>query len=468
MRSLRAVSVEALLGSFDHDVYFPPEWEFVIIHGPNGVGKTKLFELIRATFTSDIRRLGEIPFRQAHFLFDDESEIQIARQLVPFWESSHLGSLPVPDQAIDIDDEDLTLPKLYFRLLRPGYESVEWSQDAGLPNYQKLWDWYQHLRPTGRLVRPSMLETPEVVSLLTQTTGLSRSTKRSIAGITERQAPAEAVDFLGSINVHLIETQRLLYRPKPDEPEGSEDETQTRVSFLAADLVRRLREALAQSSEISQRRDSSFPRRLFLAGPVPKEIPNEYLIERYNEQTKLRDRLGAIGLTETYEEIPLPTDKLGSWQRRVLWTYLEDSEDKLHSFVDILRRVELFRNIINSRFLFKQMKIDRERGFVFETRAGEEISADKLSSGEQHELVMVYGLLFDVQPGSLVLIDEPEISLHPAWQRKFLDDIVHISALTSLRFMIATHSPQIIHKWWNRTVSLVASEDEYDENHGRA
>ena len=35
----------------------------------------------------------------------------------------------------------------------------------------------------------------------------------------------------------------------------------------------------------------------------------------------------------------------------------------------------------------------------------------RLSSGEQHELVLAYDLLFKVKEKSLVLIDEPELSL---------------------------------------------------------
>jgi hypothetical protein len=42
---LVSLKVERLLGRFDHEVVFPRDWEFVILHGPNGVGKTKLLEL---------------------------------------------------------------------------------------------------------------------------------------------------------------------------------------------------------------------------------------------------------------------------------------------------------------------------------------------------------------------------------------------------------------------------------------
>ncbi|MFG1993408.1 AAA family ATPase [Actinoplanes sp. NPDC048988] len=90
---------------------------------------------------------------------------------------------------------------------------------------------------------------------------------------------------------------------------------------------------------------------------------------------------------------------------------------------------------------------------------GFELSADQLSSGEQHELVLIYDLLFNVGPKSLVLIDEPELSLHVAWQQRFLSDITQISDINGLYFVVATHSPQIVHKNWSRMVAL-GSVDE--------
>jgi predicted ATP-binding protein involved in virulence len=73
--------------------------------------------------------------------------------------------------------------------------------------------------------------------------------------------------------------------------------------------------------------------------------------------------------------------------------------------------------------------------------------------------VLTYDLLFNVKPNSLVLIDEPEISLHVTWQKEFLNDIVRIAAINSSRFIVATHSPQIINKFWSQTVGL---EPGYD------
>jgi len=53
-----------------------------------------------------------------------------------------------------------------------------------------------------------------------------------------------------------------------------------------------------------------------------------------------------------------------------------------------------------------------------------------------------------------VLIDEPEISLHVAWQKEFLKDLKEIIAIQNMPVVIATHSPQIIDNNWDLTVDL--------------
>ena len=69
-------------------------------------------------------------------------------------------------------------------------------------------------------------------------------------------------------------------------------------------------------------------------------------------------------------------------------------------------------------------------------------------------MVILNQLLFLTQPNSLVLIDEPEISLHVAWQKPFLTDLLRIAELSKVDFLIATHSPQIIGSRWDLTVEL--------------
>jgi len=78
----------------------------------------------------------------------------------------------------------------------------------------------------------------------------------------------------------------------------------------------------------------------------------------------------------------------------------------------------------------------------------------KLSSGEQHLVALFAMLLFSAGPASIVLIDEPEISLHAAWKHSFLDDISEVARLADLQVLLATHSSGIINGRWDLTEEL--------------
>lgn len=80
------------------------------------------------------------------------------------------------------------------------------------------------------------------------------------------------------------------------------------------------------------------------------------------------------------------------------------------------------------------------QGLTARTSSGARLELDTLSSGEQHELVLLYDLLFKVSPNALILIDEPELSLHISWQKRFLDDLLQIVQISSCDVLLATHS----------------------------
>lgn len=75
----------------------------------------------------------------------------------------------------------------------------------------------------------------------------------------------------------------------------------------------------------------------------------------------------------------------------------------------------------------------------------ESISLAEASSGELVITTIILGIANAIQENSLILIDEPEISLHPAWQQTFLRLLLEaFSEFKSCHFIIATHSPLIV------------------------
>lgn len=67
------------------------------------------------------------------------------------------------------------------------------------------------------------------------------------------------------------------------------------------------------------------------------------------------------------------------------------------------------------------------------------------SSGQQCMLTIMLGIAGTIRNGSLICIDEPEISLHPSWQLDIVSQLQNVfSGYYGCHFVIATHSPQIV------------------------
>lgn len=78
-------------------------------------------------------------------------------------------------------------------------------------------------------------------------------------------------------------------------------------------------------------------------------------------------------------------------------------------------------------------------------RQGKEVLLDQASSGEKEVLNFLLGIcVFNVKNG-LILIDEPELHLHPKWQAMLRDLLLEISRTTGSQIIVATHSPVFIH-----------------------
>ena len=120
-------------------------------------------------------------------------------------------------------------------------------------------------------------------------------------------------------------------------------------------------------------------------------------------------------------------------------------------------QIQAFRDIINRcEFANKQLEIDPRFGFRFvsDDELHTILSLDQLSSGEKQMIIQVYELLFRAQSGTLVLIDEPELSLHMMWQMNYLKNLMEIAHLRGFQCIVATHSPQIFNSLWSKSVDL--------------
>lgn len=78
---------------------------------------------------------------------------------------------------------------------------------------------------------------------------------------------------------------------------------------------------------------------------------------------------------------------------------------------------------------------------------GEPTGPFEVHNASSGELSLISSLLFltaEVEPNSIVLIDEPENSLHPGWQRAYVDKVLAALAYRNVSVIIATHSPLVV------------------------
>ncbi|WP_419826839.1 AAA family ATPase [Sphingomonas sp.] len=224
------------------------------------------------------------------------------------------------------------------------------------------------------------------------------------------------------------------------------------ISRKAQALKAIIARELATYASISQSLDRSFPRRVLQLGPIK---PSEDITKNLEELDILRRGLTEAGILaqEAEDAIP-PVRELDSAVAAVLSVYVEDTRKKLEVLAQLRERILLFIELIDNRFEPKRVLVDKGVGFIVQRSSDVNVPLEKLSSGEQHQLVLFFELLFELQENALILIDEPELSLHVGWQKKFIPDLKRIISLNKFDVLLATHSPQLVGEWESLVVEL--------------
>ena len=137
----------------------------------------------------------------------------------------------------------------------------------------------------------------------------------------------------------------------------------------------------------------------------------------------------------------------------------------------VVRRMPRFTKAFNQMFDdLKYSRVtnqDKAKSVLFE-KNGVAVPIDSLSSGEKQIVYRGCFLLKDVNAinGALVFIDEPEISLHPNWQKKIMDYYKGIftneKGEQTSQIFVVTHSPFIIHNDSRKNDKVIVLDRDND------
>lgn len=440
-KKIKQISVIGLFGMFNHVIPLHTDERITIIHGPNGFGKTTIFRLLKALFSHNYFALRKISFDELRIEFENNMYLRVVKETLE-------SQAQPPLFPVSLDEEELREQGITFYSNNESPFSLSFLSSLPpeqldnitrrIPSLQRISTTTWRNRLTGE-----NLEIEEI---------LDRFNDR--LSFKKNKEPEWLLDIINSVTIRFIETQRLLNTRRMEAEQLSLFETErhfytlSTVTIYAKDVADKIEKKTDEYATQDQSLDKTFLARAIRPTTTQHKIMSQELSTRFAELEKKRTRFMANGLlvrdnSEAFQ-IDDQIDQMDEVRKSMLSVYIEDTEKKLHVFDEIADKIDLLKSIINKRFLYKQMETTKKEGFVFKLDNGTVLALEDLSSGEQHELVLFYELLFKVDAGSLVIIDEPEISLHVVWQEHFLRDVQEVTRLTGIDVLIATHSPDII------------------------
>lgn len=189
---------------------------------------------------------------------------------------------------------------------------------------------------------------------------------------------------------------------------------------------------------------SYYPRykHIFYKGNMTVELMDDF----FNDYTKYLKRETEPWSINNYknikevepELIPKLVDLLNYISPRLQFEY-EGSRTKFYDFDIFDKSTDVLEHL---RFLPYLQKLDLlSYPAIVLQKEGRFFSSEDSSSGEYHLISTIIGILACISDNSLILIDEPEISLHPNWQMKYIDLLNQIfKNYPSCHFVVCSHS----------------------------
>lgn len=111
----------------------------------------------------------------------------------------------------------------------------------------------------------------------------------------------------------------------------------------------------------------------------------------------------------------------------------------LNLFIRYEKKSQIFKKII---YFFKEsLRSDFFNNLYI---GSENFPLIELSTGEISLLLRLFNIADQIKPNSIVLIDEPELHLHPNWCINYISKLKQLFNKYDSHFIIATHSPLLV------------------------
>ena len=429
---LVTLKIEALFNTFTYDLHFDSQDRYLILTGINGYGKTTILNMISSLANKDLYYFYTVPFASIDFGFEDGSVLLLSSSRV---DDDASADVPVRSGR-----------RLLFDMKEEGGKTIgSFGIDAAtIARVMKTSYHFSHIVINNRLNED--YESKEFYQMMKDERLLD-----TIIQLTGKNAE-QMMMRLDAFKATYIEAERTVecryLRPKNTVPNLEyRDSKWYLIDHLASDFRYMLNNEYANYVKYSQKVDADFINQAISSTLVYDRRTYDAEMEKLVVRAKELELLGLIPHMEAkhYDEA----------NAKMLTAYIVSQNEKMDFYNILLNKIRLFSKLVEERgFVNKNMSVTVKDGFRFRADDNGFIDLSLLSSGEQNEVVMLYTLVFGVGDDSMLLIDEPENSLHVLWQKKFMRTIEEVSAVKNLFVVVATHSPQIIGTRWENCCDL--------------
>ena len=452
MEAIRVTGIQVvrLFDEINYDIRLEEEKPVGIIIAPNGRGKTTLLKLLAFALRPDYDRyleIRDIPFSRFVCSLSNRKKI-VLRQV--FTEQT-AGEFRAQDSrgARVKAKAPKKIRDLEYVILPAGKDEEKGNKGIRLG---EILDRKQDFPlPADYFTEAEMLEMFENrgIPSAAAATRFSETLKKYIAG----KKCVKPVIFIGTSRLQQTEVPRG--RPGRPDGKGFTDPLEQAVEHIA-EIIRTARGQY--NMEVSKAKDR-LPR-LFLQND--EDLPEmDVFLEKWKAYTEELEKFQRIGLIEQNKEFIRDSEipHVYGTKKEFLNTYLAAFRDTTRPLNEVYDKLNLFKSIFDERnsITHKTVTLGTDGLELYFRKKRLDFAA--LSSGEKHDFIMFYNLIFNAEKGSMVLVDEPEISLHIEWQESYLDHLIEICAIHQMQAVVATHSPHIISSHFD----CLVDKGEYDD-----
>ncbi len=462
------------------NINFKTNEGIMIIHGVNGTGKTTILRILNYFANCEFLKLSRVNFQNLRFSFKTSKTKQSLVVEIINESPSYLEfEFKYNNESFSFLYEVKKYEKIFKTVTNENFENFlhfikNPNQISNQADYERIFE--SNIFP---LYRESIFHGKFPQKELIQELEQFRNFRKIVLEIKTH------------FKCLFIQSQRLDLTNYLTSLKGKDQETRkrrtrdSRQKQLVAKQIRsviehkslliraKIRENLIKYTKTSQTQDKDLVKRIINSIASNEKFTYD---EVYNELEKLENtqaNYSQAGLDTS--DVTRKIDLRSSLQKSLAWDderqiqtlyrilkkeIIADSWKKIVVFESLYKKIALFQLIINEHLINKRLEISHEVGFIIISNYNQKkIDLNWLSSGERNLIILFFELIFETEPYTLIMIDEPEISLHVEWQIRFIKNLLklrqsEIKELTNIRFILATHSPQIIHNRRDLTVEL--------------